>query len=80
MVLDTNGAGDVFHGAYFYSALTRPDLSWADHFDFARSASAFAVQRLGNEASLPTLDDINAIRSAAKAMREAEIQKTLQPA
>ena len=63
-VVDTSGAGDVFHGAYFYSALQRPGLSWAEHFDFARSASAFAVQHLGNEESLPTLDDIAAIRSA----------------
>ncbi|MCF3934512.1 sugar kinase [Acuticoccus sp. M5D2P5] len=63
-VIDTSGAGDVFHGAYFYSALTRPELSWAEHFDFARSASAFAVQHLGNEASLPTLEDIEAIRAS----------------
>jgi sugar/nucleoside kinase (ribokinase family) len=61
-VIDTSGAGDVFHGAYFYSALRRPDAGWAEHFDFARSASAYAVQRLGNEASLPTLQDIAAMR------------------
>jgi len=61
-VIDTSGAGDVFHGAYFYSALRRPDAGWAGHFDFARSASAFAVQRLGNEASLPRLEDIEAMR------------------
>ncbi|MEM9222104.1 MAG: sugar kinase [Pseudomonadota bacterium] len=65
-VIDTSGAGDVFHGAYFYSALNRPELSWAEHFDFARSASAFAVQHLGNEQSLPSLDDIAAIRSSLK--------------
>lgn len=57
-VIDTSGAGDVFHGAYFTSALTRPDAGWAAHFDYARSASAFAVQHLGNEASLPTREDI----------------------
>ncbi|MEM8662989.1 MAG: sugar kinase [Pseudomonadota bacterium] len=65
-VIDTSGAGDVFHGAYFYSALNRPELSWAEHFDFARSASAFAVQHLGNEASLPSLADIETIRSNLK--------------
>ena len=63
-VIDTSGAGDVFHGAYFYSALKRPHAGWAEHFDFARSASAFAVQRLGNEASLPTLDDVASMREA----------------
>jgi sugar/nucleoside kinase (ribokinase family) len=62
-VIDTSGAGDVFHGAYFYSAVTRPEQSWAEHFDFARSASAFAVQHLGNEASLPSLSDIEAMRA-----------------
>lgn len=57
-VIDTNGAGDIFHGAYIYAALAHPDQSWRDHFVFARAASAHAVQRLGNEASLPSLADI----------------------
>lgn len=60
-VIDTSGAGDVFHGAYFASALTEPDAPWSHHFDFARSASAFAVQHLGNEASLPSREDIAAM-------------------
>jgi sugar/nucleoside kinase (ribokinase family) len=59
LVLDTNGAGDIFHGAYVYAALTNPFTSWEDHFRFARAASAYAIQHLGNEASLPTLLDIN---------------------
>lgn len=63
LVVDTNGAGDVFHGAYVYSYLTSPDKPWREHFDFARCASAFKVQRLGNEAGLPTLADIAAIRA-----------------
>jgi sugar/nucleoside kinase (ribokinase family) len=58
-VIDTNGAGDIFHGAYVYSAITSPDTPWEAHFRFARAASAYAVQHLGNEASLPTLADIN---------------------
>lgn len=62
LVIDTNGAGDVFHGAYIHSYLTSPEKPWRDHFDFARAASAFKVQRLGNEAGLPTLADIAAIR------------------
>jgi sugar/nucleoside kinase (ribokinase family) len=57
-VLDTNGAGDVFHGAYVYSAMARPGLGWIEHFAFARAASAFKVQHLGNEAGLPTLADV----------------------
>jgi sugar/nucleoside kinase (ribokinase family) len=58
LVIDTNGAGDIFHGAYVYSAMARPDARWREHFVFARGASAHSIQRLGNEASLPTLDDI----------------------
>ena len=61
-VVDTNGAGDIFHGAYVYSAMTRPDARWRDHFEFARAASAHSIQCLGNEASLPTLEDIEAAR------------------
>jgi sugar/nucleoside kinase (ribokinase family) len=61
-VLDTNGAGDVFHGAYVYSYLAQPNKSWHEHFDFARAASTYKIQRLGNEAGLPTLADIEAVR------------------
>lgn len=63
-VIDTNGAGDIFHGAYVYAAIAHPEGSWRDHFTFARAASAHAVQRLGNEASLPTLADIAAVQEA----------------
>lgn len=58
-VLDTNGAGDIFHGSYVYSWLAAPEKSWQEHFEFARAAAAHSVQRLGNEASLPSLADAN---------------------
>jgi sugar/nucleoside kinase (ribokinase family) len=57
-VIDTSGAGDVFHGAYLASYLLHRTKSWAEHFDFARAASAYKVQKLGNEAGLPTVEDI----------------------
>lgn len=57
-VIDTNGAGDIFHGAYMYSAMARPELPWSRHFTFARAASTHAIQHLGNEASLPSLAEI----------------------
>jgi sugar/nucleoside kinase (ribokinase family) len=57
-VVDTSGAGDVFHGAYCASYLERPGASWRDHFEFARAASAHKVQHLGNEAGLPSRNDI----------------------
>jgi sugar/nucleoside kinase (ribokinase family) len=57
-VLDTSGAGDVFHGAYVYSYLSDAAKSWEEHFRFGRAASAYKIQHLGNEAGLPTLADI----------------------
>ena len=68
-VLDTSGAGDVFHGAYVYSYLSGPTKPWEEHFRFARAASAYKVQHLGNEAGLPTLADI------ATAEREFDVGK-----
>ena len=61
-VLDTNGAGDVFHGAYVYSYLSNPGKSWQEHFEFGRAASSYKIQRLGNEAGLPSLADIELVR------------------
>jgi sugar/nucleoside kinase (ribokinase family) len=63
-VVDTSGAGDVFHGAYVASYLDRPDASWREHFEFARAASAFKIQYLGNEKGLPTRADITKLQNA----------------
>jgi len=60
-VIDTSGAGDVFHGAYVASYLSAPERGFAAHFEFARAASAYKIQHLGNEAGLPSLADIGAI-------------------
>src|SRR5262245_1387892 len=59
-VIDTNGAGDIFHGAYVYSYLAGPEKPWEEHFRFARAASAHSVQFLGIENSLPTVDEVQA--------------------
>jgi sugar/nucleoside kinase (ribokinase family) len=59
LVIDTNGAGDIFHGAYIFSYLLDAAATWDSHFRFARAASAYAIQHLGNEASLPTLAQVN---------------------
>jgi sugar/nucleoside kinase (ribokinase family) len=61
IVRDTSGAGDVFHGAYVYSYLAHPTQSWEEHFQFAQRAAVHKIQHLGNEAGLPTIDDIKAV-------------------
>jgi sugar/nucleoside kinase (ribokinase family) len=66
-VIDTNGAGDVFHGAYVYSYLADSSASWREHFQFARAASTFKIQRLGNEAGLPMLADIDRVKQEFEA-------------
>jgi sugar/nucleoside kinase (ribokinase family) len=60
-IVDTSGAGDVFHGAYIYSYLADSTKRWEEHFRFARAASTHKIQHLGNEAGLPSLDDIVAV-------------------
>ena len=57
-VVDTSGAGDIFHGAYVASYLSHPSAPWRTHFECGRAAAAFKVQRLGNEAGLPTKNDL----------------------
>jgi sugar/nucleoside kinase (ribokinase family) len=61
-IVDTSGAGDVFHGAYLYSYLAHPTGTWESHFRFACAASAHKIQHLGNKAGLPSLEDIDDVR------------------
>jgi sugar/nucleoside kinase (ribokinase family) len=81
-ILDTSGAGDVFHGAYLYSYLADPDATWERHFRFARAASAHKIQHLGNEAGLPSLADIDGIRrrfgDPAPPMRTGSLDPLMQ--
>jgi len=67
LVLDTSGAGDVFHGAYIHSYLCDPAKRWEEHFHVARAASAYKVQHLGNEAGLPTLAEIGDVMGTLEA-------------
>jgi sugar/nucleoside kinase (ribokinase family) len=70
-IIDTNGAGDIFHGAYIHGYLTNPFGMWRDHFRFARAAAAHAIQFLGNEASLPRVSDVNAAHARFDERRAA---------
>jgi len=77
-IIDTNGAGDIFHGAYIHSYLTKPFATWDDHFRFARAASAHAIQHLGNEASLPSLNDIDVAHGRFEERRETPLLMALE--
>jgi sugar/nucleoside kinase (ribokinase family) len=83
-VIDTNGAGDVFHGAYVHSYLAAPSRSWAEHFRFAESAAAHKIQHLGNEAGLPSRADVLAVeREFGKqplGLTEADFERRRMPA
>jgi sugar/nucleoside kinase (ribokinase family) len=61
-VIDTSGAGDIFHGTYGASCLAQPEAPWLEHFEWARAAAAYKIQRVGNEAGLPGAADLEAIR------------------
>ena len=56
-IVDSSGAGDVFHGAYMASYLSEPQAPWRVHFELARAAAAHKLQHLGNEAGLPSRAD-----------------------
>ncbi|MFO1118442.1 MAG: sugar kinase [Beijerinckiaceae bacterium] len=62
-VIDTSGAGDIFHGAYIASYIESPNAPWIEHFRFARAASAHKIQHLGNEAGLPSRADMEKIQA-----------------
>jgi sugar/nucleoside kinase (ribokinase family) len=59
-IVDTNGAGDVFHGAYVYAYLAGVGSNWEERLSFARAAAAHAIQHLGNEAKIPSVEDVRA--------------------
>ena len=44
-----------------YSYLDNPFKGWEEHLRFAQHAAAYKIQRLGNEAGLPTLDAVKEI-------------------
>jgi sugar/nucleoside kinase (ribokinase family) len=66
-IIDTSGAGDVFHGTYIAAYLEQPDAPFREHFERARAAAAYKVRHLGNEAGLPTRAAIEELMKSAKA-------------
>ncbi len=72
-IVDTNGAGDVFHGAYVASYLSTPQAPWRVHFELARAASAHKIQHLGNEAGLPSPDDTRRVIEAYPDLKDPDL-------
>jgi sulfofructose kinase len=54
-VVDTTGAGDVFHGAYAFAI--GGDLAVHEAMSFASAAAALKCTRPGGRAGIPTIDD-----------------------
>lgn len=55
-VVDTTGAGDVFHGAYLYGLLQEWDLERIA--EFAGATAALKCTRLGGRAAIPRLPEV----------------------
>jgi sulfofructose kinase len=54
-VVDTTGAGDVFHGAYAFAI--GGGLAVREAMSFASAAAALKCMRAGGRAGIPTIDD-----------------------
>ncbi|HEX9972534.1 MAG TPA: PfkB family carbohydrate kinase, partial [bacterium] len=56
-VIDTTGAGDVFHGAFIFGLLNRWQLP--EILKFASAAAAIKCTRLGGRSGIPDLATVN---------------------
>jgi len=56
-VIDTTGAGDVFHGAFIYGLLKRWDLEKIA--EFSNAVAAIKCTKLGGRAGIPNLEEVN---------------------
>lgn len=60
-VVDTTGAGDVYHGAFIYGMLR--DWPLEKRARFANAVAAMKCRKLGGRAGIPTLDEVMAFWS-----------------
>lgn len=58
-VVDTTGAGDVFHGAFAYGLALGYGL--AENLRFAGAAAALSCRALGGRGALPTMAEVQAL-------------------
>jgi sulfofructose kinase len=57
-VVDTTGAGDVFHGAFIYGLLKNWPMERTA--EFANAVASMKCRKLGGRAGIPTLDEVMA--------------------
>jgi sugar/nucleoside kinase (ribokinase family) len=70
--VDTNGAGDVFHGAFAAACIAGLDLP--DAVDFSNAVAAMKCRQLGGRAGIPrSFDEVNRFRRATP---HREVEKT----
>lgn len=69
-VMDTTGAGDVFHGAFLFGLLQGWEAS--DILRFANAVSALKCTRLGGRAGIPTLAEVQGFLAAQISQTSAE--------
>jgi sugar/nucleoside kinase (ribokinase family) len=55
-IIDTTGAGDVFHGAFAYAVALGYDLP--QNLAFASAAAALSCRGLGGRSALPTFGEV----------------------
>ena len=68
MLLDTTGAGDVFHGAFGWALAQGWDL--AEVVEFASAVAALKCRRLGGRTGIPTLaETLDLLRARGSAAR-----------
>jgi sulfofructose kinase len=65
-VVDTTGAGDVFHGVFAYGLAQRKPL--ADNLRFASAAAALCCRGLGGRATLGTIDEVEALLASGETL------------
>lgn len=58
-IVDTTGAGDVFHGAFAYGVALGYDLR--ENLRFASAVAALKCRKLGGRAGIPTMDEVRAL-------------------
>jgi sulfofructose kinase len=55
-VIDTTGAGDVYHGAYLFGLIEGWDLK--RRMEFASAAAALKCRRIGGRQGIPTISEV----------------------